>query len=188
MKLRNRIIWHFEHGLHCSKRLSGRYETILWFTKTDSYTFNLDPIRVPQKYPGKKHFKGPKKGQYSSNPKGKNPGDLWIIPNVKHNHPEKTIHPCQFPIELVERLVLSLTNPGDVVFDPFMGVGTAPVCALLHKRRGMGSEIKGEYVKKAKERVRLALKEELPMRPRNRPIYVPPPSSSLTKAPEKSTE
>jgi len=68
LRMRNRIIWHFEHGLHCSRRFSGRYETIIWFTKSDDYTFNLDPVRVPQKYPGKKYFKGPKAGQYSCNP------------------------------------------------------------------------------------------------------------------------
>lgn len=85
LKLRNRVIWHFEHGLHCSKRLSGRYETILWFTKKDEYVFHLDTIRVPQKYPGKKYFKGPKAGLYSCNPLGKNPGDVWMFPNVKHN-------------------------------------------------------------------------------------------------------
>jgi len=85
--LRNRIIWHFEHGLHCSKRFSGRYESIIWFTrKTKNYVFNLDPVRVPQKYPGKKYFKGPKAGQYSCNPLGKNPGDVWDVPNVKNNH------------------------------------------------------------------------------------------------------
>lgn len=60
-QLRNRIIWHFEHGLHASKRFSGRYETILWFTKSPIYTFNLDAIRVPSKYPGKTHYKGEKK-------------------------------------------------------------------------------------------------------------------------------
>lgn len=124
LKLRNRIIWHFEHGLHCSKRLSGRYETIMWFTKGDQYTFNLDPIRIPSKYPNKKYFKGPKRGQLSGNPNGKNPSDVWVIPNVKNNHVEKTIHPCQFPVELVERLVLALTNDGDWVLDPYMGVGT----------------------------------------------------------------
>lgn len=64
LKLRNRIVWTFGHGLHCQKRLSGRHETILWFTKGDDYTFNLDPIRVPSKYPNKKHFKGPKEGKY----------------------------------------------------------------------------------------------------------------------------
>lgn len=111
LKLRNRIIWHFEHGLHCSKRLSGRHETILWFTKSDDYVFNLDPVRVPQKYPGKRHFKGPKAGQLSGNPLGKNPEDVWDIPNVKSNHVEKTDHsPRQritaipsFSLPLVER-------------------------------------------------------------------------------------
>ncbi len=110
LQLRNRIVWHFGHGLHASKRFSGRYEVVMWFTKSNNYTFNLDPIRVPQKYPQKKHFKGPKKGELSGNPLGKNPSDIWDIPNVKSNHIEKTIHPCQFPIELIERLVLSMTN------------------------------------------------------------------------------
>ena len=50
-KLRNRIIWHFGHGLHASNRFSGRYETLLWFTKTDDYIFNLDDVRIPSKYP-----------------------------------------------------------------------------------------------------------------------------------------
>lgn len=174
LKLRNRIVWHFEHGLHCSKRLSGRYETILWFTKSDDYTFNLDPIRVPQKYPLKKYFKGPKAGQYSSHPLGKNPGDVWVIPNVKHNHVEKTIHPCQFPAELIERLVLALTNNGDWVFDPFIGVGTAAVAAVLHKRKAAGAEIVPEYIQIAEERVRLAAEGALRTRPMDRPIYTPP--------------
>ena len=98
LKLRNRIIWHFEHGLHCSKRLSGRHESMLWFTKSDDYTFNLDPIRVPSKYPQKKYFKGPRKGLLSCNPLGKNPGDVWIFPNVKHNHVEKTVHPVRLKL------------------------------------------------------------------------------------------
>ncbi|MBC7237655.1 MAG: site-specific DNA-methyltransferase, partial [Chloroflexi bacterium] len=75
LHLRNRIVWHFGHGLHASKRFSGRYEVILWFTKSHEYTFNLDAVRVPQKYPGKKYFKGPKKGELSGNPLGKNPSD-----------------------------------------------------------------------------------------------------------------
>jgi adenine-specific DNA-methyltransferase len=143
LQLRNRIVWHFEHGLHCRKRFSGRYETILWFTKGDDYTFNLDPVRVPAKYPNKRYYKGPNKGKLSCNPKGKNPGDLWIIPNVKNNHVEKTNHPCQFPVELIERLVLSLTNPGDSVFDPYMGVGSSVVAAVEHKRIGYGCDREG---------------------------------------------
>ncbi|MDR3012935.1 MAG: site-specific DNA-methyltransferase [Chitinispirillales bacterium] len=173
LKLRNRIVWQFGHGLHASKRFSGRYETILWFTKTDSYIFNLDAVRVPQKYPQKKHFKGPKAGELSCNPLGKNPSDIWDIPNVKNNHVEKTIHPCQFPIELVERLVLALTNEKDTVFDPFLGVGSTSVAAIKNKRRGIGCEIKEEYYAIAVERTKLAMNGKLKTRPMNKPVYDP---------------
>lgn len=173
LKLRNRIIWHFGHGLHASKRFSGRYEIILWFTKSDQYTFNLDPVRVPQKYPNKKYFKGPNKGKLSCNPLGKNPSDIWEIPNVKNNHVEKTIHPCQFPVELIERLVLSMTNSQDLVFDPFLGVGSTAVAALKNDRRAMGCEIIEEYYKIAIERTTLSSKGILKTRPMHKPIYKP---------------
>uniref|UniRef100_A0A7C4PLI6 Methyltransferase n=1 Tax=Anaerolinea thermolimosa TaxID=229919 RepID=A0A7C4PLI6_9CHLR len=173
LKLRNRIIWHFEHGLHTSRRFSGRYEVILWFTKTDEYIFNLDAVRIPQKYPAKKHFKGPKKGQLSGNPLGKNPSDVWIIPNVKANHVEKTIHPCQFPVELIERLVLALTNPGGWVIDPFMGVGTTAIAALMHQRKAAGAEIMPEYIQIARERIAQAEAGLLRVRPMDRPVYDP---------------
>lgn len=173
LKLRNRIVWHFEHGLHCSKRLSGRYETIMWFTKGDEYTFNLDPIRVPSKYPQKKYHKGAKAGQLSGNPLGKNPSDVWVFPNVKNNHVEKTSHPCQYPIELVERLVLSMTNKGDSVFDPYMGVGSSVVGALMHDRVGYGCDIMQEYVDIAWERVHKFRAGTLVTRPMNKPVYDP---------------
>ena len=173
MKLRNRIIWHFEHGLHCSNRLSGRHETVLWFTKDDNYTFELDAIRVPAKYPNKKYFKGPKAGQISGNPLGKNPGDVWMIPNVKNNHVEKTLHPCQFPVELVERFVLSLTKTGENVFDPYMGVGSSIVAALLHDRNGYGCDIMPDYVNIAWDRVHRARAGTLQTRPMNKPVYDP---------------
>jgi len=105
LQLRNRVVWQFNFGLHSTKRLSGRYETLLWFTKSDSYKFNLDPIRVPQLYPGKRHSKkrGVGAGKLSGNPIGKSPSDywefsaeehfrqqgVWKIPNVKSNHPQK---------------------------------------------------------------------------------------------------
>lgn len=173
LRMRNRIVWHFEHGLHCRNRFSGRYETVVWYTKSDKYTFNLDPVRVPQKYPGKKHFKGPKAGQYSGNPLGKNPGDLWVIPNVKSNHVEKTDHPCQFPVELVERLVLSMTNPGDWVLDPFMGVGSSAVAAVRHGRKAAGAEIIDDYMSVAHERVSAELAGTLRTRPMGRAVYDP---------------
>ncbi len=200
MHLRNRIVWFFEHGLHASRRLSGRYETILWFTKGDDYVFNLDSIRVPQKYPGKTYYKGPKRGQPSANPKGKNPGDVWKmlsedwdtlvwdIPNVKANHPEKTVHPAQFPIELVERLVLALTNEQDIVFDPFMGVGSAMVASLLHGRRAVGVEKEKEYVRLAKDRVRAALEGTLPYRPLGTQKYVPTGREKVAQIPPEWRE
>lgn len=182
LKLRNRIVWRFGHGLHCSRRFSGRYETIIWFTKSDDYVFNLDPVRVPQKYPGKKHFKGPNRGKYSGNPRGKNPSDVWDIPNVKSNHVEKTDHPCQFPVALVQRLVLSMTNEDDLVFDPFMGVGTTPVAAIINGRRALGTEIDKHYYDQAVVRVRKAVTGELRIRP-DKPVYDPPASSKLATSP-----
>lgn len=173
LKLRNRIVWHFEHGLHCTKRLSGRYETVMWFTKGDDYTFNLDPIRVPSKYPQKKYYKGPKAGQLSGNPLGKNPSDVWVFPNVKNNHVEKTIHPCQFPVELVERLVLSMTDEGDRVFDPYMGVGSSVVAALKHGREGYGCDVVKDYVDIAWERVHQLRSGTLQTRPMDKPVYDP---------------
>lgn len=174
LRMRNRIVWHFEHGLHGRRRFSGRYEVISWFTKADGYVFNLDPVRVPQKYPNKRHYKGPNVGQLSGNPLGKNPSDVWIIPNVKHNHVEKTSHPCQFPVELVERLVLSLTNEGDLVLDPFMGVGSTAVAAALHQRRSAGAEVNAEYTGVARQRIRAVMAGSIRTRPMDRPVYRPP--------------
>ena len=173
LQLRNRIVWHFGHGLHCSKRLSGRYETINWWTKSDDYTWHLDPIRVPAKYPGKRHFKGPNRGELSGNPKGKNPSDVWIFPNVKSNHPEKTEHPCQFPVELVERLVLSMTNEFDEVLDPYMGVGSTLVAARMHRRHAFGCDTVPEYVEIAGKRLAALRAGTLKTRPMGKPVYDP---------------
>ena len=182
--MRNRIIWHFEHGLHCTRRFSGRYETIIWFTrKTKKFVFNLDPVRVPQKYPGKKYFKGPKAGQYSCNPLGKNPGDIWDIPNVKNNHIEKTEHPCQFPVGLIERLVLSMTNEGDWVFDPFLGTGTSIIAALRHKRRGAGAETEEKYIDIAQDRIQQEINGTLRTRPMNQLKYDPSTSNNKLTVP-----
>jgi adenine-specific DNA-methyltransferase len=152
-KLVNRVIWTFGHGLHCSKRLSGRYETVCIYARSKQHTFNLDSIRIPQKYPNKKHYKGNKKGQYSGNPLGKNPADVWDITNVKHNHPEKTQHPCQFPEELVTRLVSCFTNELDVVLDPFMGSGTTGIVCKRLKRNFIGIELDNLWFSLAEARI-----------------------------------
>jgi adenine-specific DNA-methyltransferase len=197
--LRNRIVWHFGHGLHASKRFSGRYETLLWFSKSERYTFNLDAVRVPSRYPGKRHYKGPNKGKPSGNPRGKNPSDiweivvqdweaeLWDIPNVKSNHPEKTTHPCQFPVELVERCVLALSNEGDRVFDPYAGVGSSLIAALMHNRRAIGSEKEAEYVALARERLQAYANGTLRVRPLGKPVHVPTGREKVTQVPEEWT-
>ncbi|MFH2004677.1 MAG: site-specific DNA-methyltransferase [Bacteroidota bacterium] len=195
MKLRNRIIWRFNHGLHASKRFSGRYETILWFTKSDNYTFNLDSVRVPSKYPGKRHFKGPKRGLPSGNPLGKNPSDVWEfvakewdeefwdIPNVKANHPEKTIHPCQYPIELIERCVLALSNEDDWVLDPYCGVGSALIASLKHNRKAAGVDKEQEYVTVAKQRIEDFYTGKLKIRPLGKPVFEPTGKEKVSQIP-----
>jgi DNA modification methylase len=200
LKLRNRIVWHFGHGLHASNRFSGRYETILWFSKTDDYIFNLDNVRVPSKYPGKLHFKGPKKGQPSGNPLGKNPSDIWEIieqdwdramwdiPNVKSNHPEKTVHPCQFPIELVERCVLALTNENSWVLDPFSGVGSTVIGAIKNNRNGIGIEKEKEYCEIANQRIADLKEGLLNIRPINKPIHKPTSKDKVAQIPKEWLE
>ncbi len=193
--LRNRIIWHYRHGLHSQKKFSGRYETILWFTKTDKYIFNLDAVRIPALYPGKTHYKGPRLGQPSGKPRGKNPSDVWEIisedwnssfwdiPNVKANHPEKTIQPCQFPVELVERCVLALTRKGDRVLDPYAGVGSTLIAAARHGRRALGSEKESKYYKLALHRLAALRAGTLKLRPLGKPVHTP--NGNVSKIPDE---
>ncbi len=200
LKLRNRIVWHFGHGLHATRRFSGRYEVLLWFTKDDDYTFNLDAIRVPSKYPGKTHYKGEKRGLPSGNPLGKNPSDLWEflaeeweagiweIPNVKSNHPEKTVHPCQFPVELVERCVLAFTDEDDWVLDPFCGVGSSLIAAVKHGRRAVGIDRDPEYCSLAKQRIAAYCSGALRLRPLARPVHQPTGREKVSQIPMQWSE
>lgn len=185
LQLRNRVVWHFDHGLHASRRFSGRYETLLWFTKSKDYVFNLDAVRVPSKYPGKRHYKGDKRGLPSGNPLGKNPSDFWTflaeewdggvwdIPNVKSNHPEKSDHPCQFPVELVERCVLALTNEWDWVLDPFAGVGSTLIAAAKTNRKAVGIDREPTYCSTARQRIADFFEGRLKLRPIGKPIHQP---------------
>jgi adenine-specific DNA-methyltransferase len=185
-KLRNRIAWHRRHGVHATKRFSGRYEVVMWFTNGEDYVFNLDNVRVPQRYPNKTQYKlGVEHGTLSGHPSGANPSDvweimtdewesgLWDIPACKANHPEKTDHPCQFPVEMAERLVLALSDEGDVVLDPFGGTGSTVIAALKHGRMGVMCERITEYVQIARERLTDFANGTLRLRPLGRPVYQP---------------
>ena len=162
---------------------------------------NLDDVRIPSKYPGKKYFKGSKKGTLSGNPKGKNPEDVWTmtierliddwdalvwdIPNVKNNHPEKVNHPCQYPVELAERCILALTNKNDAVYDPFAGVGSSLIAALKNERIAWGSERESEYVDIGLERIRKLQDGSLITRPIYKEIYEPSPDDKIAQIPEE---
>lgn len=182
LMLRNRIMWTYGHGLNSSQRFSGRYETLLWFTKGEEYNFDLDSVRIPQKYPGKKSYKGPNKGNYSGNPLGKNPSDVWDIPNVKAQHIEKTGHPCQFPVAIPQRLIKALTLTGSVILDPFMGSGSSGVAAVIEKRRFIGAEIQKDYYEIAVKRVKEAGKGNVKIR-EDVPVVKPDRNTSVAKIP-----
>jgi adenine-specific DNA-methyltransferase len=113
---------------------------------------------------------------------------VWVIPNVKHNHMEKTAHPCQFPIELVERLILALTNKNDLVIDPYLGVGSAACAAILHGRRAAGADLSKEFLDIAHQRIELAMQGKLPRRPLGKLVYVPSPNDTITKRPKELGE
>ncbi len=185
-KLRNRIAWHRRHGVHARRRFSGRYEVVMWFSKGEDYVFNLDNVRVPQRYPNKTQYKpGIEHGTLSGHPSGANPSDvweimiqewetgLWDIPACNSNHPEKTDRPAQFPVELAERLVLALSNEGEVVLDPFGGTGSTIIAAVKNNRKGIMCEQVSEYVHIAKQRLRDLGNGTLRLRPLGRPVYQP---------------
>lgn len=181
LRLKNRIVWTFGHGMHAQRRFSGRHETILWFVKSlDGCYFNLDDVRVPQKYPGKRYYRGPKKGEYSGHPAGKNPGDVWEIPNVKSHHVEKTQHQCQFPIALAQRLIKGLCPPKGAVLDPYSGVATTAAAAALEGRRSISIEMLPKYFEIGINRVEEALAGALRFRPLDKPIQEPDPSAPVS--------
>ena len=148
------VVWNYSAGVACRKRLSPRNEKVLWYVKDPkSYTFNLDDIRDPDvKYPNQK-----KNGKLKCNPLGKNPSDVWQIKKVTSGRnrasAERTPHPAQFPIDLVERMLKASSNKGDLILDPFMGSGSTAETALANGRYVIGFELKNEYIGYSKERI-----------------------------------
>ncbi len=197
--LRERIIWHFEHGLHAKNRFSGRYESVLWFTKSDNYTFNLDNFHIPSSFQGPRYYHKTS-GRPAGMPPVKNPGDywsveelvrqdweslMWNIPNVKANHPEKTSHPCQFPVELVQRCVLVLSNEGDTVLDPFAGTGSTAIAAISLNRKAVLCEQEPEYIETARRRIEDYRGGTLKTRPLCKPIHQPSGREQQARMPEE---
>lgn len=144
LAFQDRIIWESQHGLTPKRRLAGRHEVILVFSKGEPAVFNPTPARKPQKNPGKRAYKGPNRGELSGNPLGAHPSDVWgDIGQVRNNHPERKqgAHPAQFPVALVKRAIQIYTLPGEVVCDTFRGSGSSAVASIETGRRFIGADL-----------------------------------------------
>ena len=146
--LRNSIVWHFNNMQNCKNRLSGRWESILWFVKDiDNYIFNLDDVKIPYLTKNDKRL-----DPYG----GRNPTDVWYFDRV-NNMTKKKLKlsevPTMFPTEMIERIILMSTKKQDIVLDPFMGSGTTILASDNLSRKGIGIDIDKKYVKIVKQRI-----------------------------------
>ena len=146
--LRNSIIWHFNNMQNCSNRLSGRWESILWFVKDiDNYIFNLDEIRIPYITKNDKRL---------DPTDGRNPSDIWYFNRVNNMTKVKlklSDVPTMFPTEMIERIIKMSSNQGDKILDPFVGSGTTLLAAENLDRKGIGIDIDKRYVDIIKQRL-----------------------------------
>jgi len=136
------VTWHYTQGTGRTIGFSPRHEDILYFTKSADYTFNLDAVRIPQKYYRERN-----------NMRGANPGDVWTFSHVHYSNPEREEHPTQKPEALIERIVRASSNENDVVLDPFVGSGTTARVAQALNRRYIGIDITPEYITMAERRL-----------------------------------
>jgi site-specific DNA-methyltransferase (adenine-specific) len=136
------IVWHYTQGMGKTKGFSPRHDDILMFTKSQTAKFNLDAVRVPQKY-----------YRDRNNMRGANPGDVWEFSHVHYCNGNRQNHPTQKPEGLIARMVLASSDEGDLVLDPFSGSGTTlRVCQQLN-RRAIGIEVNPDYVTLTKDRL-----------------------------------
>lgn len=136
------VVWHYTQGLGKTKGFSPRHDDILVFNKTKDFIFNLDDIRVPQKFYRERN-----------NMRGANPGDVWQFSHVHYSNPNRQDHPTQKPEGIIERIVLTSSNKGDIVLDPFSGSGTTlRVCQQLD-RNVIGFELNPSYVELTRTRL-----------------------------------
>lgn len=153
------IVWNYGAGVATKHSFSPRNEKFLWYVKSpDEYVFNLDEVRDPNvKYPNQK-----KNGKLKCNPLGKNPTDVWQFAKVTsgkdRSSKERTPHPAQFPIAVVDRIVKACSVPGDVILDPFLGSGSMIEAALRNDRLAIGFELNPKYVELAASRIKRFLR------------------------------
>jgi len=152
--LQQEIVWHYKAGVAARKSFSPRNEKFLWYVKNpEDYTFHLDAVRDPDvKYPNQK-----KNGKLKCNQLGKNPGDVWqfakVTSGAERSSKERTPHPAQFPLAVIDRIIKACSNPNEVVFDPFLGSGTTIEAAIRNGRCAIGFELNEQYVDVAARRI-----------------------------------
>ena len=142
MNLNSWITWYYTQGIGKTKGFSPRHDDILMFTKTEKFKFNLDSVRVPQKYYRKRN-----------NMRGANPGNVWEFSHVHYCNKNRKPHPTQKPEGIIERMILASSNEGDVILDPFAGSGTTLRVAQQLNRNCIGFELNEEYVNSINERL-----------------------------------
>jgi site-specific DNA-methyltransferase (adenine-specific) len=154
LKYQRQIIWHYENGFSGYKTLNAFYEPILWFTKSDNFTYH--EIREPYKSQERIKNKITKNGKvWTPNPEGRLAGDIWYFPTLagKRFAKERTLHPTQKPLDLCDRLVKHFSNQGDLIFIPFAGSGSECVSCVIQKRNFIATEINPAYIKVANQRI-----------------------------------
>ena len=153
------IVWHYKNKANLGGDWGRSHESIVHFRKGKDFTFNIDEIRIPYgahtlKYPSHpqaetsnfgKNGNGKHRENWIPNPKGAKPKDVMDIPTTCNGMGEKTPHPTQKPEELLRKLVLASSNPGDLVADPFSGSGTTSVVAEQLGRRWLACDNSREY-------------------------------------------
>ena len=155
------VVWQYGAGVSTKKRLSPRNEKWLFYVKDpNNYPFNLDDIRDPNvKYPNQK-----KNGKFRCNSLGKNPSDVWEFPKVttgeKRSSKERTSHPAQFPLAVVERIILASSNQSDVILDPFAGSCSTGIAAVGSGRIFVGFETRKDYCEMSVTRFKDFMKEK----------------------------
>lgn len=137
------ITWHYTQGMGKTKGYSSRHDDILMFTKPGKKaTFNLDSIRVPQKY-----------YRSRNNMRGANPGNVWNFSHIHYSNPNRAVHPTQKPEGIIERMILASSNENDLVLDPFSGSGTTLRVAQVTNRRAIGIELDPTFVSETNKRL-----------------------------------
>lgn len=136
------ITWHYTQGMGRKTGFSPRHEDILYFTKSENYTFDLEAVRIPQKYYRERN-----------NMAGANPGDVWEFSHVHYSNPEREQHPTQKPEVILERIIKASSREGELVLDPFVGSGTTCRVAKALKRHWIGIDINPDYIAISQRRI-----------------------------------